>query len=241
MFIDCHTHILHGIDDGAKTAEESYEMIDEEIANGAVCIWFTPHFNAKKDSLERFKAIRNAAYNNIVGKYAEVDITFVNAAEVMLCDELFDLNDINSLCINGGENMLVEFGFGSSITDVKRMLGKLIYSYGKTPVIAHIERFKELFYSNKEITGLISMGCLLQMSTKILESSILDSLMAFKRIQKNEISLLGTDCHNLTSRAPEFQKALNSLKNVLGSKAVDKLNENAIRIFEDYHEKKLFV
>lgn len=239
MFIDCHTHILYGIDDGAKTAEESFEMIDEEVANGAVCIWLTPHFNAKRgDSLESFKALRRTAYNTIVKKYDEIDVTFVSGAEVMLCDELFDATDLDSLCINGGENILVEFNYGCSVTDIKRLLSKLIYSYGKTPIIAHIERFKQLFYSNKEISALIAMGCKLQMNVQILESSILDSLMAYKRIQKNEITLLGTDCHNLTLRTPDFQKGINNLKNVFGHKAVDRLNENAMEIIEIKQEKR---
>lgn len=241
MFIDCHTHILNGIDDGPQNIEESYRMIDEEITNGTTAIWFTPHFNAKYDSFEKFISVRDKAAETIAGKYSDFDISFIIASEVMLCDELFLLNDINALCINGGGNILVEFSFGSSITDVKRMLNKLICSYGKTPIIAHIERFKEIFYSNKEITNLISMGCKLQMNTKILESSILDSYMAFKRIQKEEIMLLGTDCHNMGTRPPNFVKAINNLSNVLGNKALDRLNRNAVELVSEYKEKRIFV
>lgn len=241
MFIDCHTHILNGIDDGAESLFESCKMVDKSISDGVTSIWLTPHFDAKYDSINKFKSNRNYAYKNIVNSYLGVNISFVLAAEVKLRGELFSVNDLSSLCINGGNNMLVEFAGGSSITDIKRMLGKLIYSYNINPIIAHIERYKELFHSNKEINALISMGCKLQMSTGILVGIGLNSLMAFRRIQKNEITLLGTDCHNMTTRPPNSQKALNTLQEVLGSKTIDRLNSNAAEIAIRFEEKRLFV
>lgn len=38
--IDCHSHLIFGIDDGAKTIEESIKMIEIYIQNGnkgAIC------------------------------------------------------------------------------------------------------------------------------------------------------------------------------------------------------------
>ena len=41
---DIHTHILYGVDDGAKTIDDSIELLKEEIKQGVSLIFFTPHF-----------------------------------------------------------------------------------------------------------------------------------------------------------------------------------------------------
>ena len=62
--IDIHTHILFGIDDGARTAEQSVEMLKVATENGTSTIFLTPHctradFNIQKakESIEKLAKI----------------------------------------------------------------------------------------------------------------------------------------------------------------------------------------
>src|ERR1700759_5441040 len=46
-FLDIHSHVLYGIDDGAKKLEDSLGMLEMAAANGTVAIVGTPHANGE--------------------------------------------------------------------------------------------------------------------------------------------------------------------------------------------------
>ena len=44
-YIDIHTHIIPGIDDGSKNNQESVEMLKQAYAAGVTTLIATPHFS----------------------------------------------------------------------------------------------------------------------------------------------------------------------------------------------------
>ena len=58
---DLHTHILPGMDDGAKTPEESLQMLRMERDQGVDTVVLTPHFYRDREWPERFLARRRAS------------------------------------------------------------------------------------------------------------------------------------------------------------------------------------
>src|SRR5580658_4348930 len=47
--IDIHSHILHGVDDGAKTLEDSIAMGRQEFEGGTTVVFATPHIYSSTD------------------------------------------------------------------------------------------------------------------------------------------------------------------------------------------------
>ena len=47
--IDIHTHILYGVDDGAKDINDSMGLLDEEREQGVDQVILTPHYGPKLD------------------------------------------------------------------------------------------------------------------------------------------------------------------------------------------------
>ena len=45
--VDVHCHLLYGLDDGAKTLEESIQMAEMAIADGITHVIGTPHSNGE--------------------------------------------------------------------------------------------------------------------------------------------------------------------------------------------------
>ena len=58
---DLHTHILPGVDDGAKAPEESLEMLRMERDQGVDTVVLTPHFYRDRERPEHFLKRRRAA------------------------------------------------------------------------------------------------------------------------------------------------------------------------------------
>jgi N-acetylglucosamine-6-phosphate deacetylase len=46
-FVDIHSHVLYGLDDGAKTRDESVEMLRVAEESGTAHIVATPHANSR--------------------------------------------------------------------------------------------------------------------------------------------------------------------------------------------------
>ena len=58
---DLHTHILPGMDDGAKDAAAAAAMLRMEAEQGVTGVALTPHFYRADETPERFLARRGAA------------------------------------------------------------------------------------------------------------------------------------------------------------------------------------
>ena len=78
MFIDFHTHILPGIDDGSASVEESIELLKAEAAQGITKVVATPHFYANYDSPERFLERRAKAKVLLDEEIKKINIGFTN-------------------------------------------------------------------------------------------------------------------------------------------------------------------
>lgn len=156
---DYHSHILFGLDDGVKTAEESLEILRLYEEQGVENLWLTPHImadvpNTTADIKERFKQMCSM-YNGRVHLHV--------AAEYML-DSLFeerlDNNDLLPLGENG-MHLLVETSFYNPPYNFWNIIQN-IKSQGYFPVLAHPERY--LYMDRKDYARLKEMDVKFQMN-----------------------------------------------------------------------------
>ena len=61
--LDIHSHILHAVDDGAKTTEESLQILTEMYRQGITDVIATPHFYPLEDNLEDYLSITRNAFS----------------------------------------------------------------------------------------------------------------------------------------------------------------------------------
>ncbi len=232
--IDIHSHILPGIDDGAKDKNEAYLMIEQLKNNKITTVVCTPHFNPSTKSLEKFIEERDRAYSEIMDK----DINLLLGSEVFFSEILFYYEDISSLCIKDTIYLLIEFP-----TDIKinqkffKQVKELMAKYEVIPIIAHIERYKNL-KNKKLLLKLKNLGCILQVNT----SSLLDkskSKKLLKLIKEDFVDVLGSDCHNTSSRPPIFLKAMDMIAEQLGYEYRDKLVDYGYSIVNNKDIRKI--
>ena len=205
--IDIHTHILPCLDDGAKDKAEALEMLNMLKKQGVTQVALTPHYYAKKQSVEDFLRARENAFDKIRAEIpdgltvrlgAEVHLSGVNdPSDELLCE----------LAITGTNCVLVELPFfGKWLSSLFSRLEDFVYATGYTPIVAHIERYETVRKNPAVIGRLLDAGCLVQMNTRAFYDKKMHKL-AFAMLRRNLVHFLGTDAHDTTQRKPDYELA----------------------------------
>ncbi len=222
--IDLHAHILPQMDDGSASIEESIEMLTMMRESGVTTVVATPHFDMRKDSMERFLQRREKSYRNLMDAVKGMEVPQVLlGAEVLYCGVgLSHIEEIEKLCLGNGRYLLIETLKGVWDSAFVIDMRKLMTEQNITPVIAHIERYIGVRTNRKIIPILQNEGVLIQSNAAVfLQRSTCRS--GLKMIKKRRIQLLSSDCHNTTSRKPNLSEAMNVVRDKLGEEDVEKL------------------
>lgn len=227
--VETHCHILPGIDDGAKDVETSVKMLQKLQMQGAEKIIATSHYYSDSISLADFINRRNAAAKKLQSALPPQSPEIILAAEVYISKYLFNNEDLSELCIGSSKHILIEHPFSCSFSyDSYDRLMNLTCDYGVKPILAHIERYEALMNDASLLDEFINMGCLTQVNISSFTQaprSIRKKL--FKYIESGRIHLIGSDCHNLTNRPPQYTDGVKAIIEKCGSEAVDRLVRNA--------------
>lgn len=200
-FFDTHTHILPGIDDGAKNKEESQKMIEMLKNQGITDVIFTPHFYNYETTLDKFVQKRDTAFEQI--KDSLGDIKAHMGAEVYLVDTLFGIDDISELCIDKSNYILVELPFNEHNQEkILSMLNRLCVTFQVIPILAHLEKYHS-FFNSDFLHEISKIECLVQIDIDSLKHPFLRKKIN-KFIERGYIQFVGSDCHNLKERKPNF-------------------------------------
>ena len=206
--IEIHSHILPGIDDGARDVQEAKELLALLKNQGVSSVVMTPHFYPDHQRLDDFLEKRDKAFSALTSATDESEgfgMELILASETLISDTLFAYENLDVLCIAGTGYLLLELPYSKEWGgSVFRFIDRLMARYALTPVIAHVERYEAVQHKPEKILDeLVDLGCLLQMN--------IDSLIergtrrhAMKLVKKGYIDLVGSDCHNLKSRPPRY-------------------------------------
>ncbi len=162
-FIDIHSHLLPGIDDGANTIEDSLRLINVLKDIGFSEFITTPHViknvwdNSRIIIEETLKSTCNSLTSN------NITNSFKAAAEYMLDESFRNLFEDGNLLTLKENYVLVEMSYLNPPLNLYDIIFNLQVS-GYKPVLAHPERYN-FFHSNvNEYKRLKKVGCLFQMN-----------------------------------------------------------------------------
>lgn len=227
--VDVHSHILPGIDDGSPDVETSLKMIEALQSQGARAIVLTPHYYSDSISYEDFVARRDNALHLLEKSLPPGSPKLIPAAEVYITKYLLNNSNLDALKIGNTNYALIEHPFSCDFSQktYDRLLS-LNYDYGIKPILAHIERYPAFMDDGDLLDSYIEMGCIAQVNiSSFVDSSRSLRKKLFKYLENGRIHLIGTDCHNLSSRKPDFETGVNAIIKKCGAEAVDVLERNA--------------
>lgn len=213
---DIHSHFIPGIDDGAKTIEDTVEMIREMHNLGYKKVITTPHImgdfyrNTPEIILNGLKKVKEAL------KQANIPIAVEAAAEYYLDYDLERKIDEGQLLTFGTNNVLFEVSYLNAPENLFHTIFRM-QTLGYQPVLAHPERYNFWHNDFSKYENLVEKGVKLQLNINSLTGyySVSTQKIAEQLIDKDMISYVGTDCHHMGH--------INLLKNVVYEKHLEKL------------------
>ncbi len=214
--IDFHSHILPGVDDGSKSVDETLKMLEIMASQGIKTVVATPHFYVNERTVDEFLQKRNSAYKLVMDNITNDNLPqIVLGAEVEYYSGISHFENLTKLTLQNSRLLLLEMPLVRWRDDWINEVCK-ISNFGKfTVVLAHIERYLKL-QKPHVLNTLIQNGVLIQCNASFFASRLY-SRQALKMLKKNQIHFLGTDCHNLTTRPPNMQTALNVIAKKFGN------------------------
>ena len=149
--VDLHTHVLPGVDDGARDLEESIAALSALVADSVTTIVATPHFRAslqeQPERAQRRLELFDAAWELLleVVEKRVLDVRLERACELKLDAPRVALDD-ERLRLGGTGFVLVEFAALQLPPFGGNQLGAL-HEAEFTPVLAHPERYAGIMAS----------------------------------------------------------------------------------------------
>ena len=231
--IDWHNHVLPAMDDGSRDVAESIAMMQAQAAQGVTMVIATPHFYANDESVASFLQRRDRSMATLRQQWQDGMPSLRLGAEVHYYPGISRMEGLSSLCIEGSKLLLMEMPMSRWTDSMVRELTDLSGRDGLCLVLAHIDRYLSL--QDKEVWNrLLENGILMQTNASFF-SNFTTKRKALALLREGYIHLLGSDCHNMTTRPPRIRKAAGVIQRRFGDDYLCQMNEFGYSLFDTYN------
>jgi protein-tyrosine phosphatase len=217
---DLHAHILPGVDDGAKTPEDTIAMARVAADSGTRTILATPH---RKDVTENWSVqhIRElvAEMNRRIrseGIELELVLGMENHLDLDLPDEVARGR---ALPMNGTRYILVEMPFFGRPNYIEDVLFKLQLQ-GLTPVLAHPERIEAFQQDVELLASFVERGMLSQITAGSLLGHFSGPVKRFTHtlLRRGLAHIIASDTHHPDGpRSPLLHPGVEAAAGIVGA------------------------
>ena len=219
--IDLHSHILHGIDDGAKDIEMSVEMARMAVADGTTHIACTPHImpgiydndtsiiQQKMSELEEALKQQGLPLNLLIGADVHIGPTNVQGLQA---GSIPSLNGTRYFLFEPSHHVmppkLVEFS-------------KKILAENYIPILTHPERLTWIESHYNKMVEMDELGVPIQLTAASITGRFGDRAKYWseRMLDEGRVDITASDAHNLKSRPPGLSKAFEVISARLGESA----------------------
>lgn len=235
--IDIHSHILPGIDDGARSMDESIEILKKAQKCGITDIIVTPHYITGSkyivNNIDK-KNLLNSLKREI--KKRNINIKLYLGNEVYIENNIIELKESGEIStLNNSKYLLFELPLNYEFNGVEDIIFNLRCKK-IIPIIAHPERYAYLKKNPSLIKDIIDAGALLQCNIGsffgMYGNDAKKTAMLF--LKHNMITFISSDTHRRNNNYYEKIEELKELlKKHISEEEIDNLlGENARKILK---------
>ena len=219
--IDIHTHILPGIDDGAKDLTESLALLKLAENDGITHMVATPHIH-----VGRFNNAAAQIQNDLESLKREahkegINVKLAAAAEVRLDIELMAMVMANKLPFIGkiaDKNVLLLELPHSHMPQGYDKFIQWLAKQNIRVIIPHPERNRDIQSNLYYIQHLNQLGCDFQLTASSIEGEWGESAqtIALQMLQDGLVNYVASDAHSVKRRPPILSQARKTVAQLLG-------------------------
>ena len=206
QFADIHNHILFGVDDGARSEAEMYQIIDASYTDGVRHLCFTPHYHPAffGEHQEQIAAAFELAKGYAAQRYTDLALYLGNELRYERSCVVW-LEQGRCRTLNGTRYLLVDFLYPEPADAILDAMLRVLNA-GYTPVLAHVERYEKFHRDLREIERLKSWGVILQVDAQSPLGGLGHGAKVRSRrlLDAGAVDLIASDAHNLTRRPPHL-------------------------------------
>ncbi len=223
--IDLHSHILPGIDDGAKSLEVSLEMARLAVADGIHTMACTPHIypGLYINDAQGITQARDTLQLELDAQ--NIRLRLVTGADVHLVPDLLTgLRGGRVPTLHGSRYVLLEPSHHVAPPRFEESVFQLVAA-GYTPVITHPERLTWIETHYAVFVGMIRQGAWMQVTAGALTGLFGPRAQYWgeKFIGEGHTHLLATDAHSNRRRVPCLSEGLAVAQRLLGREEAARL------------------
>jgi protein-tyrosine phosphatase len=233
--IDLHTHVLPGVDDGARDEAEALAMLAVAARDGITTVVAAPHSHHVKAAqvLAAVERLRVAA------REAQIDITILPGHEARISADLVDrYNDGTLLTLNGTNWLLLECYLFHDwpIHLIERSVDRL-RDAGLRPLLAHAERYPFVQRDPTALRSLIERGIPIQINAGSLfyRETDIERITAEHLLRTRTAHVIASDAHNARYRPPALRAAYERAVEIAGDAYAGWMCETPLRVLKGQH------
>lgn len=235
-FFDIHTHILPGVDDGARDYRQARELVRMAWDYGTRAMILTPHYRGayKKVSVQWLRE-----YFDVFSQMIDTDVP---GMRLYLGNEIYYETDAPErlaegriLSLNDSQYALLEFSTRSTHSQVMRGISETVRC-GFTPVIAHVERY-DIFRSDTDlIDEVLDMSALIQVNADSIMGEHGGKISKYCQnlLKEEKVHFIASDAHDPVKRPPLLRECFLKVHKKYGADYASRLfYDNAQAVIEN--------
>ena len=228
-YIDIHTHILPGLDDGPADMEAALKLGRTLVEQGFHTVVATPHCREGQPSPAVIRDCLQELRRALAAE--QIPLVVLPGAELAVEPDLVRrLRGEEALTLNGGRYVLVELPFLQPVPPFVPDLLFELRALGYMPVLAHPERVREFQSDQASLHRLVRAGAYTQITLASLTGRLgpLVKQCAERMLRARLVHFVATDAHGSDGRLSIAAYARSLLSDLAGSEQAEKiLEENA--------------
>lgn len=228
MFVDCHSHILPGIDDGARTMDDAIAMARQAVEANVSHLVCTPHIHWGRfdNSVQQIASVFEELQQALAVEGVSLSLSF--AGEVR-ANEMVPLwireGNLPFLGQYKGKKVLLLEMPHSHIPAGFDQLLRWLINEGIQPLIPHPERNRDVWKRPEKIQWLRNFGCLLQVTAGAFVGRFGENVqeIAESMLDRGQIDLVASDTHDTLKRPNDMQVAFDRVIALAGETSAHQL------------------
>lgn len=224
-YIDIHSHILPGMDDGSRSMGQTLRMLEIAVAEGTTTMIATPHNMPGKGCPPGSVVRRKVEELRRTTEQEGIPIEIIAGTEYYYREDVLDiLESGDAVTMGNSDCVLVEFEPLAEKAYIRNALRNIL-GLGYTPVIAHVERYVKLMGDIAVLEDCRKMGILIQVNAaSVTGDNGRQAKKDTKTLLKKElVDFVATDAHSDGRRAPYIKKCADILYKKYDAEYADEL------------------